>query len=1385
MSIPQIENVGAYIRRRVIPHGMSVTEAAKRLCVGRPALSNLLNGKASLSAEMALRLEKAFGADRKDLLDRQATSDRERRSDADRAVAVRRFVPPFLTIEAGQIEAWAGTIKARHLLPVLLRTLINSTGEGLRAVDFPGHDDAQRPGWDGWVEAETATPWIPQGKSGWEFGVNKRPRIKADDAYVKRLSVPSTERARCTFVFVTPHRWPGNSQSPGKDQWAKKKSEAGDWKAVRAYDASDLEQWLEQSIAGQVWLAGQLAHSHQQRSPELKCETVYRFWERWRGASEPPMTDKIFAPSIAAHVDRFGEWLISPKDRPLYVAADSTEEAVAFLACLFRQPGVPARERDLAVLFDSPDTLRSLAMSPAPFIPIVRNADAERELAPLLHRRRPCIAVRRSNTAESCEPDITVEMLGHEAFRQALADMGLGDDVGRLARESGRSPTILRRRLSKIDAIRMPPWVEDPNIARSLIPMALVGAWHAESNADRKVLSALAGCTYETIEQNVTYLRQRADPPPVWSVGEHRGVASRIDALFGISGHLIKDDIERFLESAETVLSEPDPELELPEDQRWAAARHGKVRAHSPEVRSGVCETLVLLAIHGNHLLQNRLGIDLEEQVDAVIGKLLAPLTLDGLLSHHHDLPWYAEAAPDRLLSLLEYDLRRSEPVLQRLLKPAEGGCWLGFPRPRRIGLLQALEYLAWSPDHFPRASRILAQLAGTNIDDNLAHTPFSSLAGVYQAWMPQTAAPMSERIRGMEMLSRSFPDIGWHICMEMFEQRRAVSSRPRWRDYAAGFGSEVPKAEFDRFTRGVIDIALAWPQHDQHTLGDLVERHQLLRSDRDREHVWKLVDDYARTETDDRAKAALRMRITRLLSAQSWRWRSLREHMTDADRARARNAHVSLTPRDPAIRHAWMFSKAWVEGLDDATDDGANDDGDWLQAAERARRRRTDAIAEIWRDRGWNGLFRLLIDGDSAQETGACAARRTRGREVEILSTCLSCDGVPAYKVDGFMQGYLSQLDERARVLSAVARNATAAQIARLFRCAPLGAETWRLLDRQMPQVRKRYWSEVTIGPITPSLRLTDAELAELVDGLLLAARPRAAFHCVLWVDGAGERLETPLLSRLLTDVATVHGEPDADRYDISRADLSDALESLDHRTGVARDEMAQLEFLFIHALDDRFNGNKGHGIPNLERVLVDFPSLFAQAIALVYRRTDDRPDPPEMRFKDAEHESAASRNAYALLKRLWRIPGTDDGTVDAELLYRWCIDVRRRCSDLGRADVGDYHIGELLSHAPVDDEGRWPCGPVCEVMERIASPRVEAGFQVAAYNARGPQWRGMEEGGNQERATATTFRRDAQRLAFDYPWVSSVLGRMSDLYEREATEADLETHMRKRLVD
>jgi addiction module HigA family antidote len=67
---------GDFIRTEIIePSGLSVTDAAKALQVSRPALSSLLNSKADLSGDMALRIEEAFGVKMDTLMRMQSSYD--------------------------------------------------------------------------------------------------------------------------------------------------------------------------------------------------------------------------------------------------------------------------------------------------------------------------------------------------------------------------------------------------------------------------------------------------------------------------------------------------------------------------------------------------------------------------------------------------------------------------------------------------------------------------------------------------------------------------------------------------------------------------------------------------------------------------------------------------------------------------------------------------------------------------------------------------------------------------------------------------------------------------------------------------------------------------------------------------------------------------------------------------------------------------------------------------------------------------------------------------------------------------------------------------------------------------------------------------------------
>src|ERR1700724_2950933 len=84
---------GEFIREEILNElGLSVARAAEVLGVRRATLSDLVNEKAALSPEMALRVEKAFGVSLDTLLRMQAWFDACAMRDRADQIKVKRFV---------------------------------------------------------------------------------------------------------------------------------------------------------------------------------------------------------------------------------------------------------------------------------------------------------------------------------------------------------------------------------------------------------------------------------------------------------------------------------------------------------------------------------------------------------------------------------------------------------------------------------------------------------------------------------------------------------------------------------------------------------------------------------------------------------------------------------------------------------------------------------------------------------------------------------------------------------------------------------------------------------------------------------------------------------------------------------------------------------------------------------------------------------------------------------------------------------------------------------------------------------------------------------------------------------------------------------------------
>ena len=93
MAMKNPAHPGEVIRSAILePLGLNVSQAADILQVRRATLSDLLNGKAALSPDMALRIEKAFGPDIDHLLRMQlayAVAQTRQRKD----INIKRYEP--------------------------------------------------------------------------------------------------------------------------------------------------------------------------------------------------------------------------------------------------------------------------------------------------------------------------------------------------------------------------------------------------------------------------------------------------------------------------------------------------------------------------------------------------------------------------------------------------------------------------------------------------------------------------------------------------------------------------------------------------------------------------------------------------------------------------------------------------------------------------------------------------------------------------------------------------------------------------------------------------------------------------------------------------------------------------------------------------------------------------------------------------------------------------------------------------------------------------------------------------------------------------------------------------------------------------------------------
>lgn len=1235
---------------------------------------------------------------------------------------------------ASDLERWADTRAAQADLPILVRRLIRTENDQILRIEMRGGDGVGLRGYDGFVEASRATPFVPDGFSVWEMGVGGDPERKAQSDYRTRTDRPNGVDPSCTtFVFVTPRRW------VRKKDWEQRRRAENVWHDIRALDADDIEQALEVSPAVQVWLSELLGMD------PFGATSIEDWWDRFSRGFNPALTSAVVLAGREDQASALTRRLAGAIGRT-FIRAASVDDGLAFAACSMMMMGPEDSEPMLAksLLVHDGATLRRLEKTSRLLILVPYEEHLQREAHLVANHHVVFVTT-------DLDGDVDVELppLDHLALRKALREAGVSDaDLDRYMRAGNKSLLALRRVSTQW---REPEaWRADLS-DRVLRRSWLAGAWSQARSGDTEVIASLIETDVEDLEERLGAAIRQPDPL-FTNIGATWAVVAPEDS-WQVARQIVSDkDLEVLERAIQTVLGAVDPRLELPAEERWLAAIHGKSRIHSSDLRKGLSRSLALIGARGDELRLSG-GRSGRQWAERVVWKLFERATQDESaqlwVSMEDVVPLLAEAAPDPFLRALAQSSSGPRPLAEKFFQDVDQQWNAGSPH---TGFLWALEALAWSEQYLGYATEVLAQLAEIDPGGRLSNRPAASLEAIFRPWYPQTSAPLATRVRTLDALMRRHRDIAWNLLIELIPEPSAFgfqSHRPEFRRWAGPPEPNVPGPELIAMVDAVVDRVLMlatkepsrWvsvlpklshmpPESRQRTLEALgtLDPGDLTREER--RALWEAIDGLVRRhdEDDDDEESLDRDELFSTLVS----------------------VHDRLKPEHPSDVHRWLFDD-WHPSLGvPAIDDFENYD-----AALGAARRQ--AILEILQSEGLEVLLTLAKVVQLPWAIGFSLAHVSHDHDTTVL---ILLDG-PDRSLIHFAEGYArARLGGDLDLIRGWVEQFTGYPVvqARLLLLSADVEGAWVLLVEYGREVDLAYWAE-----FMPYGRGADFPfINEAAQQLIEHGRVAMALDALSMYATHESHVDTELVIHALKAFGTIE-DPEAAR--VSSYDISKLIHYLKEE-GIDEETIVLLEWRYLPLLHDESR------TLTLENLLARNPQTFVELVELAFRRANEDAD-----MQSQKADPTLASNAYRLL-RAWKIvPGTrPDGTVDGSALNAWLEEAQELLIEADRIEVGELHIGEVFAHAPEDPDGTFPTLPVRDALEAAPNDRLERGFRTGLFNKRGITSRGLTDGGEQEYHLANQYDSWATAVQATHPRTASVLRRVAEGYRDEGHRNDEE---------
>ncbi len=653
--------------------------------------------------------------------------------------------------------------RIQELLPELVGKLIKASVNP-KHFRFPKGEDIRLRGFDGELESNEETAYIPVGYSVWEMSTERDCTSKANKDFLKRE--PDPEK---TYVQLFLHEW------PKANEWLEEKSGAG-WKGIKTIHGTQLIEWLEDCPAIHRWLAFILGERIED------CLDSEEAWKFWASETQVRSIEELVLADRGDNVEKLAK-VLEGEPCSIAVIGESTSDASAFIVGTIKDNDILAA-RFLRILDVS--QFNQLSSSGTGLILLVPLETPDIGYA-IDERKHHIIYALPKEIHHLANIEIKLTEINYSSRQSALVRMGL---------KRGRSDKIVSQCQNNLEFIRMHPdlgprhhntfpWMRESKYSGMLKTLFCFGSLDLNNSDEITLFAETSNTSVEKLRSLLDELLQFENHPIVL---RHNWVhiESRIPLWSAIKNNPINSD------QLEDIFCKVfDFTLRGPQDE--------SLDQSSLNFSSILKKNLIDLLRFYSYLIEtgsDKSIVPTQSFLDEVAYNILSKTSLHW---QSQIIKGLAEATPDVVLDHIDYV---ASSLGEESMSELNGNGYQVF---------SALEVLAWHQDYIVKVTRTLGRIANNNFDQNLKLQSIQCLGRVYKLWFPQTVISKDERMKLLEDLLLPSQPASWMILMNLIPRSSRdsafPSSTPEWKEWDENLG-KITRREYIESIDRLMDIA-------------------------------------------------------------------------------------------------------------------------------------------------------------------------------------------------------------------------------------------------------------------------------------------------------------------------------------------------------------------------------------------------------------------------------------------------------------------------------------------------------------------------------------------------------------------------------------------------